>query len=66
MNRVRAQGDFRPMGDDRSAKAELRAILHGRGPLYARAQAAVDTSGRTVAESAAELMRVIARAPVEV
>jgi len=59
MRRVREQGDLRPMGDDRSAMEELRAILHNREPLYARAHAAVDTSNRSVDESAVELRQQI-------
>ena len=59
MSRVRDQGDLRPMGDDRSAMQELRAILHNREPLYARAQAFVDTANRSVGRSADDLLSVI-------
>ena len=59
MERVRGQGDLRPMADDRAAMRELRAILHGREPLYARADAAVDTSGRTAEAAADALTQVI-------
>lgn len=59
MRRVREQGDLRPMGDDRSAMEELRAILQNREPLYARAHAFVDTSGRPVETSAQDLRRRI-------
>jgi XRE family transcriptional regulator, aerobic/anaerobic benzoate catabolism transcriptional regulator len=62
MARVRAQGDFRPMGDDRSAMRELRAILQGREPLYARARIAVDTRGQPLAESAERLKDAIVAA----
>ncbi|HEU0149352.1 MAG TPA: helix-turn-helix transcriptional regulator [Bradyrhizobium sp.] len=55
MGRVRSQGDLRPMADDRSAMAELRNILISREPLYARANAMVDTAGLTVDAAAARL-----------
>jgi XRE family aerobic/anaerobic benzoate catabolism transcriptional regulator len=59
MQRVRAQGDERPMAGNPKAMEELNAILKNREALYARAEATVDTSGRTVAESAGELSRVV-------
>src|SRR6201986_2805566 len=55
MGRVRSQGDLRPMADDRSAMAELRNILASREPLYARANAMVDTAGLSVDAAAARL-----------
>ncbi|HWM83481.1 MAG TPA: helix-turn-helix transcriptional regulator [Pseudolabrys sp.] len=61
MQRVRDQGDLRPMRDDRSAMQELRAILLSREPLYARARAVVDTSGLDAETAAARLVDVIAR-----
>jgi XRE family aerobic/anaerobic benzoate catabolism transcriptional regulator len=61
MQRVRAQGDERPMAGNPKAMEELNAILKSREALYARAEVTVDTSGRTVAESAAELLRVVRR-----
>lgn len=60
MSRVRAQGDLRPMADDRGAMHELRAILHSREPLYARAEITVDTAGATPEQSAATLADLIA------
>jgi XRE family aerobic/anaerobic benzoate catabolism transcriptional regulator len=47
MRRVVDQGDLRPMQDNRSAMSDLRAILQSRTPLYARADATLDTAGRT-------------------
>ena len=41
MQRVIAQGDMRPMADNREAMADLQRILAARGPLYARADAEV-------------------------
>lgn len=55
MARVRKQGDLRPMADDRSAMAELRNILVSREPLYARANAVVDTAGLSVDAAAGRL-----------
>jgi XRE family aerobic/anaerobic benzoate catabolism transcriptional regulator len=55
MARVRSQGDLRPMADDRSAMAELRTILRSREPLYARANAVVDTAGLSGDAAAARL-----------
>jgi XRE family aerobic/anaerobic benzoate catabolism transcriptional regulator len=59
MRRVRQQGDLRPMGQDRSAMAELRGILRSREPLYAQARAIVDTSGLPVKDAAARLLQAI-------
>jgi XRE family aerobic/anaerobic benzoate catabolism transcriptional regulator len=58
MSRVMAQGDFRPMAQNREAMADLVAILDARGPDYARAQAQFDTSGETVERSFAKLQRL--------
>ena len=59
MRRVREQGDLRPMRDDRHAMQELRTILLSREPLYARAQAVVDTAGVSVEKAAQRLIGVI-------
>ncbi len=61
MGRVRQQGDLRPMGDDRDAMAELRAILLSREPLYARASRTIDTTGLTVETAAERLIETITR-----
>jgi XRE family aerobic/anaerobic benzoate catabolism transcriptional regulator len=60
MARVRRQGDLRPMADDRSAMAELRNILQSREPLYAHANAVVDTAGLSVEAAAARLSEAVA------
>ena len=60
MARVRGQGDLRPMADDRSAMAELRNILLSREPLYARANAVVDTAGLSIDAAAARLSDAVA------
>jgi XRE family aerobic/anaerobic benzoate catabolism transcriptional regulator len=59
MRRVREQGDLRPMSDDRSAMQELRAILRSREPLYARANAVVDTAGIKAEKAAQRLMNAV-------
>ena len=60
MSRVMAQGDFRPMAQNREAMADLVAILDARRADYARAQAELDTSGDTVEQSCAKLARIVA------
>jgi XRE family aerobic/anaerobic benzoate catabolism transcriptional regulator len=55
MQRVIAQGDKRPMAGSQWAMADLRKILAGREPLYEKADASVNTSGKTVKQAAAEL-----------
>ncbi len=42
-DRVRAQGDERPMAERSSARAELDALWSARAPLYAEASLVVDT-----------------------
>ena len=59
MARVVAQGDMRPMQDNRGAMADLRTILAAREPLYARAELTLDTSGRDVEASFAGLLRLL-------
>jgi XRE family aerobic/anaerobic benzoate catabolism transcriptional regulator len=60
---VRDQADLRPMGDDRSAMQELRAILGSREPLYARAGAVVDTAGLAIDAAADRLVSVLDALP---
>ena len=59
MSRVMAQGDFRPMAQNRQAMADLVAILDARRADYARAEAEVDTSGEAVEQSFAKLLRIV-------
>ncbi len=61
MGRVMAQGDFRPMAANRAAMADLVAILDARRADYARAQAELDTSGDTVDQSFAKLLRLVTK-----
>jgi XRE family aerobic/anaerobic benzoate catabolism transcriptional regulator len=60
MARVVAQGDMRPMADNEEAMEDLRRILEGRSALYAKADATVETSGKTMEQSLAELRRALA------
>lgn len=59
MDRVRAQGDERPMAGNPEAMAQLKRLLRVREPLYARAQAHVDTSGETPEASLRKLIDII-------
>jgi XRE family aerobic/anaerobic benzoate catabolism transcriptional regulator len=60
MSRVVAQGDFRPMAQNRAAMADLVAILEARRADYARAEAELDTSGDTVDQSFAKVISLVA------
>ena len=60
MSRVMAQGDFRPMAQNRAAMADLMAILEARRADYARAEAELDTSGEAIEQSFAALLRIVA------
>jgi XRE family transcriptional regulator, aerobic/anaerobic benzoate catabolism transcriptional regulator len=59
MSRVMAQGDFRPMAQNRAAMADLVAILEARRADYSRAEAAIDTSGEAIEQSFAQLLRIV-------
>jgi XRE family aerobic/anaerobic benzoate catabolism transcriptional regulator len=61
MSRVISQGDFRPMDGHQAAMEDLRRILAAREPLYAKADAIVDTSGQPFEESLAKLTDAIAQ-----
>lgn len=58
MDRVAAQGDYRPMAGNEEAMEDLRQILAGRDSLYRRAHATVDTSGKDLAACLDELAAV--------
>ena len=59
MSRVMAQGDFRPMAQNREAMRDLVAILEARRADYARAEAELDTSADAVERSFAKLLRIV-------
>lgn len=56
MNRVVAQGDFRPMRDSTEAMSDLKRILAEREGYYSAASYVLDTSGRSVEECLRELV----------
>ena len=45
-----AQGDLRPMADNREAMDDLRLILEGRAAFYEKADLTYYTSGKTLEE----------------
>ncbi len=51
MERVIAQGDIRPMADNRESMSDLKRILQVREPLYRKADVTIDTSTASVEES---------------
>ncbi|PHP67667.1 transcriptional regulator [Zhengella mangrovi] len=59
MNRVRGQGDERPMAGNPAAMDELKSILTSREALYAKAEAMVDTSRKDVDESRLAVIEAI-------
>jgi len=59
-NRVVAQGDQRPMAENPHAFEELRALLAARHKLYARADHAIETSGRGVRQVVTDIARLVA------
>ena len=59
MERVRAQGDVRPMQDNPQAMIQLRQILRSREALYTQSDHVVDTSGKSVEQSQMELSQLI-------
>lgn len=61
MQRVRAQGDVRPMHGHPAAMDQLKALLQARTPLYELADAEVNTSNRSVTASLKDLLRAIAK-----
>lgn len=60
MSRVMEQGDFRPMAQNREAMADLRVILEARGADYARADATLDTAGKSAEQSFTQLTKLVA------
>jgi len=64
MQRVMAQGDMRPMSDNRDAMSDLQRILAEREVLYSKADTQVDTAGSTVEESLEMLIQALRQTPV--
>ena len=59
MARVIAQGDTRPMAGNDQAMEDLRRILDGRAVLYRQADVVVDTAGKSVEKSLAQLRKSV-------
>ncbi len=59
MERVRSQGDLRPMAGNPEAMAQLRDMLKERESKYLRADYQLDTGGKSIDQSVAELRALI-------
>jgi XRE family aerobic/anaerobic benzoate catabolism transcriptional regulator len=59
MNRVRAQGDLRPMAASAEAMEDLKTILAGRSAFYSKAQMRINTSDQPLAETFELLRRAV-------
>jgi XRE family aerobic/anaerobic benzoate catabolism transcriptional regulator len=55
LGRVISQGDLRPMAKNDEAMEDLKAILKAREPYHRMADATLQTSGQTIAESLDQL-----------
>ena len=64
MQRVIAQGDMRPIADNRDAMADLRRILAEREALYCKADIQFETTGLSPEESVEPLLQALRDAPV--
>ncbi len=64
MQRVRAQGDLRPMAASREAMEDLKSILAGRAAFYSKAQCKVDTSAQSL-EATFTLLRQVVRGALQ-
>ncbi len=60
MRRVTAQGDLRPISASGEAMEDLKGILAGRAPFYAKAQLRLNTSQQDL-QSTAALLKVLVR-----
>ena len=58
MRRLTAEGDVRPMENQSDAMSDLRRILAERDELYSTAHASIDTTGKSIDECVAELIRL--------
>ncbi len=59
MGRVAAQGDMRPMAASAEAMEDLKRILVGRAPFYAKADLRIDTSAGDEESTYAELRKQV-------
>jgi XRE family transcriptional regulator, aerobic/anaerobic benzoate catabolism transcriptional regulator len=60
MARVIAQGDMRPFKGRSAALDEIKKLLEDRNRLYSRADATIDTSGKTLKQALSELRNALA------
>jgi XRE family aerobic/anaerobic benzoate catabolism transcriptional regulator len=59
MARVIAQGDMRPFKGRAAALDEIRKLLADRNPLYSRAAAVVETTGKTVKQCLQDIRKAL-------
>jgi XRE family transcriptional regulator, aerobic/anaerobic benzoate catabolism transcriptional regulator len=59
MQRVIAQGDMRPMADNRESMSDLRRILEVREPLYRKADVTIETKNSSPEQSAELLLEAV-------
>ncbi|HTA47473.1 MAG TPA: helix-turn-helix transcriptional regulator [Bryobacteraceae bacterium] len=64
MQRVIAQGDMRPMSNNRDPMSDLERILAEREVLYSKADIQVDTAGHSLDESLEALIQSLRDTPV--
>ncbi len=57
--RVRAQGDLQPVRNKMLSLAQIKSLMDTRKPLYARAEAQLDTAQRSTQQSVRELVALI-------
>lgn len=62
MERVRQQGDFRPMGASKEAMEDLRHILAGRAAFYSKAEFRLDTSAQPLEPTFQALRQLVREA----
>jgi len=63
MARVLAQGDRRPMANNRQAMRDLRRILWSREALYRQADTVLETTGQTIKQSLQSLAQLLRPSP---
>ena len=59
MQRVIAQGDMRPMAENRESMLDLQRILAVREPLYQQADLTINTSKQSLQQAAAAIMKTL-------
>ena len=62
MKRVQAQGDLRPMADNKEAMEDLKRILADRAAFYSKAELKLDTSERPLQPTFLALRELVRRA----